>query len=349
MNIHKEIGSDFGIPFSLLFSKNKNTLKTSAVALSCGRDCLDYLIDYLYLKEKGLILLPSYLCGTIIEPFKARGMKYGFYRITDKLTIDLDDLMKKIDKQKVSMILIINYFGFTDKNIDKIKRICEDKKIQFIEDGIHSFTNKIDEHLITYNSYRKCVFLPDGALLYGISEKNKVKIYKSFKHFLFIFCRSVAGIIKNFQFLKFIYWPLFLLSENKLIYYKRPGQMSRFSKFLLKKVDFNKVILRRRENFLYLLKNIKNPSILPIYNTLPKNVCPFGFPIIVKKREDLKKILVKNRIYPAVHWKFPEDISKEEFEESYELSNKIMTLPIDQRYTLKDMERIIETIKNAKL
>jgi dTDP-4-amino-4,6-dideoxygalactose transaminase len=82
----------------------------------------------------------------------------------------------------------------------------------------------------------------------------------------------------------------------------------------------------------------------PFYRKLPAGVCPLGFPILAKDRDGLKKMLIKNRIYPPIHWKLPSEVDKEEFSASWQISKHILTIPIDQRYKTEDMQFVADTI-----
>ena len=42
--------------------------------------------------------------------------------------------------------------------------------------------------------------------------------------------------------------------------------------------------------------------------------------------------LIKNKVYCPVHWILPEEIDKKEFKDSLNISERILTIPIDQKY-----------------
>jgi hypothetical protein len=55
--------------------------------------------------------------------------------------------------------------------------------------------------------------------------------------------------------------------------------------------------------------------------------------------------LVANRVYPPVHWDFPKEVDLESFPESARLAKEELTLPIDQRYSLRHMDVILEVAR----
>ena len=130
--------------------------------------------------------------------------------------------------------------------------------------------------------------------------------------------------------------------------YPKPAKISVLSKSLLYKFDFDEIVSRRRRNFQYLLDNWHFKIIQPLFHSLPPDVCPLGFPVIVKDRDYIKQELIKRRIYSPIHWNLPPDIDKEEFKGSWEISRHILTIPVDQRYGLSEMDYILEQIQEIE-
>jgi dTDP-4-amino-4,6-dideoxygalactose transaminase len=333
----KDIGSDFNINLGLFFSRKRKNIPKKAILLASGNDCISYILKEL--KPKTNVLLPSYLCPSMLLPFKKQKINFSFYKVNKKLEIDLTDLQRKIKKEKPSAILIIHYFGFIQPQIGKISELCKKNKIKLIEDHVQSFLSKPKlKGDYMFNSYRKWLPTPDGAFLIKKSD-NRIKINKSPKKYTST--RLKAGLLKNIKFLKETWRPLFVEAEENLINeYKRPARMSKVSRSILNKIDLKKITSKRRRNYTYLAKHLK-----PLYPTPGKEICPIGFPITFKSKEErntIRKKLIENKIYPPIHWALPKEIK---VKESIELSNRIMTIPIDQRYNIKDMKRVVKCIK----
>ncbi|MFH1376340.1 MAG: DegT/DnrJ/EryC1/StrS family aminotransferase [Candidatus Woesearchaeota archaeon] len=340
----REIGSDFEIGFELFFNSKRNNILRNSILLTSGRDCIDYIIKDLGLNKDSYILLPSYFCDSILDPLKKWGLDCGFYKIDKNLNVDIVDLKKKVLKKKPKFVLVIHYFGFIQPEINKIKEICEKNEIKLVEDYVQSFLSGypfVGDYV--FNSYRKFLPLPDGAFLLGNFNK-RVKVNHTKTDF--VSNRLIGGLLKNFIFLKKHYRKFFVEAEDRSIdSYDRPVAMSGISKFLLNRIDLREIIFKRRRNYLYLvnkLKTMKNVKVL--FPKISKNVCPLGCPIIVKDRDKIRKFLIQNKIYPSIHWILPKDVSKEEFSESWDVSDNILTIPIDQRYNLRDMYRIVGVI-----
>ncbi len=335
----KEIGSDFSIDLDLVFKNERNNVVPGSILLFSGRDCISYLIKSLKLDSDSLVLLPSYLCSSVLIPFKENGVKYDFYKVDENLEVDVKDLSEKIEK-KPSFVLIVNYFGFIQPKLNEVKSLCEKNGVKLVEDNVQSF---LTEHNpvgdFVFNSYRKFLSIPDGAYLFGAIKDVELSDAPS----KFVSYRSIAGFSKNISFLKEFWRKLFVESEDKLIdEHVRPAKMSSFSKYLLNKFDFDEIISKRRRNYFYLIGKLSNVGgVKVLYPELKKEVCPLGCPILVESRDEVRNKLILNKIYPPVHWELPEDVGKEH-EESWKLSGKILTIPIDQRYSIRDMDKVVE-------
>lgn len=353
-----EVGSEFSFSTKYLCEKDTNQIEKYSTYptkffLSTARGALRLLARAVRINKDSEVLLPSYLCKEIIEPFRAEQLNINFYKINETLNVDIDDVIQKICGN-TRALLFINYFGFPQPAINEIKKICKDK-IFLIEDLVQSFLTEYKRNTLgfigdaTISSYRKWVPIPDGALL-GINNNllqiDTAQVLPSQK--LYVETRLHALKLKGAyldgaKIPKKSYLNLFSSAEKML--YSAPTDMSDFSRKLLAKFDFEGIIRQRRKNFRYLLNFLDDLNFTkPLYHDLPDGVCPLGFPIVAEDRNSLKKLLVKNKIYPPIHWQLLNSINKMEFPVSWDISNHILTLPVDQRYGKKEMQLIVDII-----
>jgi len=359
-----EVGGEFYLSLSHFLSKTTDQFyhfipdDAQLFFTSSGRCSLKIIIKALKLTKKDEVLLPSYLCEEVLKPFKEERIHVQFYKVDEHLIVDINDIKQKITK-RTKALLIIHYFGFPQP-IKLIQKLCRNYSIYLIEDVTQAFMSKQDNIPLgwfgdfNFTSFRKFLPVLDGSLL--LFNKNliyvkKVKwkkyylgyyLYQYLRFFgMFLKCLYLRlGIIPKFFFLKPFEYADKILNE-----YPKPVEMSRLSKKLLKKFDFDSIILKRRENFQYLLKNWTCVSIKPLFKKLPNNVCPFGFPAITKNRDFIRQKLIKRKIYTPVHWNLPIEIDKKQFRTSWEISKNILTIPIDQRYGKPEMDWIINALK----
>lgn len=91
-------------------------------------------------------------------------------------------------------------------------------------------------------------------------------------------------------------------------------------------------------NFDYLKNSLSNLNIFSVVDIKPKD-CPFVFPIITENRNIMRKYLIENNIYCAVHWPLHNLLLRNRILPQY-ISNNIISLPIDQKYGINEMKYI---------
>ena len=86
-----------------------------------------------------------------------------------------------------------------------------------------------------------------------------------------------------------------------------------------------------------------NPTVQPLFDKWPQNHCPFNAILVFPDkvfREKYRSRLIQANIYPSVHWVLNGIGSAD----SVLLSDRIMTIPVDQRYGDDDIRRIAVAI-----
>lgn len=227
-----------------------------------GRDALRLICKHLNVRKGDEVLLPEFLCETAIHPFQETGAKIIFYRLDDKLDVDWEDFLTKMNPN-VQIALVNNYFGFPQKNIRAIWRLCAENSTFLIEDAAQAFLSKSRENGLCGNigdaavfSFRKSVGVPDGALI-------------------------ASGI-----------------KDPKKGYEK----MSPISKWILDRIEPKKIIEARRRNFSYLLRHIRNKEVRPVFTKLPWGVVPLVFPVRTDMPEATAWKLAQAKIYCPVYY-----------------------------------------------
>lgn len=347
----KEIGSEFDIDINI-FKKNVKPWenffpKKKMVFLSTGRDALTYLIRSYKIKN---LLVPAYFEEIVLKGLKKEGVKIELYNVMKKLEIDFEDVEKKSEHNQA--LLIVHYFGFPQP-LEKIRDLCDKKKLILIEDCVQSMLTKYNGKPLgnigdtSFNSLRKFIGIPDGSIT--ISKKNS-EIIESKKHEIYIKKRldALEGkfqyLKKNKKYSRFYFKQAFIKPEVEINKFSKPAPMSKISKKILIRTDFFKIVKRRRRNYNFFLTQLKEIALFP---TLPSGVCPLGFPILVKNRNKVKKDLIKNKIYPPIHWELSSTVKKK-FKYSGKISEHILTIPIDQRYLREDFKRVIPILKKCE-
>jgi len=346
----KPIGGEHWFDIQLFNNKLDNLKNTEAVFLRGGQSAIRFILEDMDIKPDEYILIPSYLCPNILYNFIMLNIKYEFYKINKDLSIDINDIEAKMKKFKIKAIFFIDYFGFYHKKetINYLEQLKNQNTI-IIEDAVQMlwFNRQMFIGDYVFNSYRK--FLPiDGALVL-------CKNVKTFSPARDNYYENInLGRIKKTSFLNF-----HIGSEEEFLsfyekaeeqYYRTEGilGMDNVSKTMLSKVDYNLITDIRKRNYFYLHDRlIENNKIQIIFSkNLIKDNVVLGLPILIDNRDEIRKKLREINIYCPVHWNILEENWSYKYVDSREISRKIITLPIDQRYDFHDMNKLIDCMSN---
>lgn len=363
VSLDRGIGSEFWLPSSYSAEAPVDQVKAflpkgKILFVTSGREAIYHIIKSIKISKDEKILLPSYLCQSILDPLVQTATKFEFYKVRENLELVFDDINEKVN-DKTKAILIIHFFGFPQpmKDVKKLR-----KKLLIIEDTTHSFMTQTDGVPsgsvgdFSFASFRKMLPMPDGALICvsdnsisfpELPEQDAEHLNYKEKNDLGLYHRGLFIRSGNKNHKELSQKNFKLAEESLQTNYLKPCKMSEKSKVLLEHLKLKEIINQRRKNFNYLLQQ-DFKEIRPLFNVLPNGVCPLGFPILSENRNKLEKYLIKNKIYPPVHWRLPKCIDKTEFKQSWNISEEILTIPIDQRYDLTHMEYIKKKLKKIR-
>lgn len=311
-NLIKEVSDDFCVSFTF-----------------GGYYSLLAIIDDLKprLDPDSVILLPSYLCPTMLKPFKLRGINYKFYTIDQDLYVDIESIRLRLD-ENVKAILFIDYFGSSQKKrLEPILKIIKENNIEIIQDIVQCLDINKDFFFGDYifNSFRK--FFPyEGSI---IISKNKMNISYSTTNYIYLVYKRIGQIIRYFH-IKHNLFPskffLFFLKKAEDNYYKSNVlRMPKINKWLLNKYDIDFIKKRHVFYFKRLLNNFNNlvPDLLK-----REDFIPLGFIMRLNSRDIVRQELFGYNIFAPIHWIVSNEIIEEGFVDSVSLSSKIITIPI---------------------
>lgn len=313
--------SEIGGYFGLELSKNKE-FHSNALRLNTGRNSFELILISKKFKK---IYIPYYLCEAILEPLRKHKINFEFYRIDIHLKPDFD--FNKIKANEG--FLYVNYFGIMDRYISKLYRIC----LNLIIDNTQSFYSRPLLNVPTFYSCRKFFGVPDGAYLYlSDIHEDIFKFDSSLSRFPHLLKRLELGASFGYE--------DFMKNSNELS--NQPIlKMSIITKAILDGIDYEDIAKVRISNFLFLHRLLHKKNRLKI--TFNSDSVPMVYPFLsgdIKLREKL----IENNVFVATYWQNVKDwcdYSSLEFS----FVDCLLPLPIDQRYNIDDMSRIVEIIK----
>lgn len=310
-------------------------------------------------KEK-IILFPAYCCWSMNAPFEKAGWTVVYYRLNEDLTVDIDYMKKLLEAYKPQAILTMNYYGsaYTEEAVRVVKEF--DAEIKVIEDFSHctfSIRNIFNPQVDMYvSSIRKSVGVCDGSV---ILSKEPIPVqYIQNEKADFADKRFVAqsdkkrytwskNQEKKQEFLGTIRECERLIDEFDSV---RP--ISERAKKMLAMVNGEEIAFARRENMKHLWCRLNEfQKISKSFMLVPglersfekEGSSPFSLPILVEKRDEVQSSLAKRGVYTQWLWPLCEEatsicpISKE-------MNEKMLSVPIDQRFSWDDIEDIANII-----
>ena len=311
----KEIGGYFGIEIYNTVNRYYN----NAYDFNYARNCLEYLIKARNIKN---IYLPIYLCNSVKEKCKNLDCDIIYYHININFEPDLDMIKDN------SYVYIVNYFGLLSK--EKIMQLNEKFKRIIIDNAQAFFCDPIKD-VDTIYSYRKFFGVPDGACLVTNLDCN-INIER----------QNVSDVVyymvgRNEKTANEYYDDFHKNEVN--IKYREMKRISLYSENILNKIDYEEVKGIRKRNFKYIDDALKDINQLKFNNS----GMTYMYPFLCCNSEKIRKRLIDSNIYVPRLWP---NIDKEilnKFETKCIFD--ILPLPIDQRYDINDMKRIIEEIR----
>lgn len=312
--------------FELADRERKGNYPVNGIRLNTSRNALEYIIRCL--PDCKHIYLPLYTCDTVIEPLnRLPGISFSFYHINDKF-----EIADNLNIGAGEYLIANNYYGLKDTYIKKLAYIYGDR---LIVDNAQALFAPVQKGIKAIYSARKFVGVADGGFAVGINTMNEFDYEQdnSSLHNSHLFTRKQNGAEAGFM--------DYRQNERKLN--NQPiRKMSCQTEDILQHIDYDYIIARRRTNYKYLDNALKHINLLNLPN-INSFVCPMVYPFYTKDH-NLRNLLIKNRIYVACYWRnvtqwtIPCDLE-------YKLTIGLCPLPIDQRYEIEDMDRILNIIK----
>ena len=312
---NKEIGSYFELELPKEREYHEN-----AISLNLGRNALRYIIRAHKIKK---IYVPYYTCSTVWDAIKAENCEYIYYDI-DK------NFMPICNFSKEDYIIYTNYFGICTENINSLVK----KYKNLIIDNTMAFYSH-PKGIASFYSARKFFGVSDGAYLYSSKKLDEIfELDVSYERF--IPCLKKLELGSNAGYLDVV--------KNEKNNCSEPiKQMSKLTKFILQSIDYNRAKQKRLENSTFIHNELKQ------YNELDFDInqdnIPMRYPFMIKNSK-IKENCLKDNIYVATYWGIDENFFPKNSTAKY-FQKYIFPIPIDQRYDLNDMERIVRRIKEV--
>lgn len=289
-------------------------LHDDGIKLNCGRNALAYLIKSKKIKK---IYMPKFMCDSCDKVLNDNGVDVIYYNIG----LDFRPVLSSWD----GYLYIVNFYGQLSN------QYIESLGCNIIVDNAQSYFQEPIDGIDTIYTCRKFFGVPDGAILYTDSRIEIDVIDQSYSRMNFLlgrYERTAGEFYKDY------------VDNNHLFKYEPIKRMSKLTDNLLHGIDYEFAKKRRTENFAYLHKQFKEENQL-------KLICPAGafmYPLYLMNGVDIRRKLQEHKIFIPTLWPAVFEICNED-ELEYDMAKNILPIPIDQRYSISDMEYIVDMIR----
>lgn len=341
----KEIGSEF-------WKVDNQHIKHNETIFLSGRTALDAIVrDAVVTYGITAVLLPSYCCHTMIEPFLSNGIRVRFY---DVYVADDGILTAEIPSPGINeMLYIMKYFGDTGMRYEGEGNQASEWVVS-VEDLTHScfsaeYSSQAD---YWFASYRKW-FAVDGIALAG-KRNGKLSEPGRGQNIAYSFIRNQAFSmkqefmdgkpVKKNGFLDMFKRAEKLLGEDYSDF--RSGYEAVYDLFRFMD-EIEGIRLKRRANARTLIEKLSGTESIKVFTDFRDDrKCPLFVPVLVEDgmRDSLRKFLISKDVYCPVHWPLSNQHTGIS-ERAVKLYGQELSLVCDQRYDEDDMERTVALIR----
>lgn len=305
-------------------------------------------------KKKKVILFPAYCCWSMSAPFEKTGWTVVYYRLNNDLTVNIKYLSQLLRNHKPQAILTMNFYGSacTDEAVRVVKNF--NNKIKIIEDFSHctfSIRNILNDQVDMYvSSIRKSVGVCDGSVI--LSKEPMPKQYIQEEHKDFADKRFVAQTEKRRytwsknQNKKRIFLGIIRECEDIIDDFSAARPISERAKKMLSMINGEEIAFARRNNMRHLWTKLngKVRMVPGLERSFKKEgSAPFSLPILVEKRDEIQAILANRGVYTQWLWPLCDE-AMQICPVSKEMNEKMLSIPIDQRFSWDDIEEIADII-----
>lgn len=339
MNVFNSLGSNYDFPFVLksLFTKSVNAdsrLKSylekkytgKVILLYKGREAIELALTFLKLPKDSSVGINGFTCFAVYKSIINAGFKAEYIDLEDwKLNFSYNSLREKIETNpKIKVLIIQNTLGYPCE-IEKISKVCKEKKIVLIEDLAHSIGTvyKNGKEAGTLGDFVVLSFSQD-KVIDGISGGALIIRNKKYQDFSLKFEkveRNQQITDRLYPFFTYLIRSLYPVGIGKVLHsilkkgsllsnpmgnekieklHSLPNWLSNLS--LIQFQDLRNNLIHRKQIASIYAKNTNSKILSKTVVQNISNSTNLRFPVFVKNRLDLIRYLKAQGIYISDIW-----------------------------------------------
>lgn len=301
-------------------------LHEDLIALNCGRGALAYLVE---LRGITSVWIPDLMCKSVSNLFKREGVRTAVYPVNARLLPDYSSFRVASGE----WMLLMDYYGqLNSEDIAAAQRFSGGR---LIVDESQGFFREPWPGVDTVYTCRKWFGVSDGAYLStgdGLRLARTLPRDESHDRMGFLLGRFERPASEYFEQAG---------ENNELFANEPPKRMSSITENILRAVDYSAVRTRRDTNWAILDKPLSKINALRLHAP----VGAFMYPLCLGDRApSIRQKLISQKIYIPLLWP---DCPADGNTPASRYSTGVLPLPVDQRYSTSDMDRLLEVLDSC--
>ena len=322
-----------------------------------GSTATVYMLQYcMHLTADDVVLLPDFLCATVVTALEYCPAKRRYYHVKNDLSIDMEDLKRKLTDD-VRVFYVIHYFGVPQPlaEMQELMALSRQRDIYVVEDitqchySVAPGRIGVGHYLV--GATRKWAPCTDGGLLAARNDApfRQVDLPDGYDSICYTQV-ALACLKKSYDddpskdIMEYFRYELDCNSVRYLDL--TPKKITDMSRKIILGYDHARNKQVRMANYAYLCDLLRGtPHITVMDNCLQEeDTVPFGLLLLVPQRDEFWQYLWKNRVQCQIQWIRPEDVDDCSEAAQYYYDHNIM-LQIDQRFEKQHLEQMARIVR----
>lgn len=292
---------------------------TNCRYVNCGRAALRLILQHLP-TAPARVWIPRFVCDTVAEAPASLGVPVLRYNITEQLHPILPHELREND-----VVVLVNYFGLTAAALEEAARACP---CPVVADATTALYSPAPQGIPAFYSPRKFAGLADGGIAVApFPLATDLPEDAGSDH-------RTAALLQDASPQR--------VQEAEDALCAIPKNMGTATQRLMLSTPWAAYATRRIRNYHCLHRSLQHINRL----SLPQNPqhAPICYPLVCGI-PGLRDSLIDAGVRLPLYW--PEVIEATDATQTEnKLARTLLPLPLDQRYTPEDMERLVELIMN---
>jgi hypothetical protein len=305
------------------------------------------------------ILVPAYVEGVEVEALVRAGARPRFYPVDGNMRFRTESVLDAV-LPTTRAVYVIHYLGFAQE-IASLAQACRERNLLLLEDCAQALFSRCGtQPLGTFGdaavfSFRKSLPVPDGALLIFNRPPERIPATPQSPPKWPILVDVVGSVLLRAPGARWWVHPVW--AAAKAAARRRPTAadggrqgpdpaaniaVSSTTEYLLSRLDFEEVVLRRRCNYECLETRLR--ELLPPIFRLREGICPLLYAARVRRREEALSLLGPLGIEEADYWPSNHPLLQGHYPECECLHASVIGLPCHQDIPPELMPELAERI-----